>query len=180
LTSSRRRLSFRCLGRREKLAASKRRRGCRSRVDPSQTATQGFRNRRSGPRGALQLAADNRSEPQRGPSTESGHAVLRKHHPRHDLEAVKARMLSSAPSTIFAPKPSLLDGCGLDRDARSFRCMSQHAQPQSETFDEDAFAKLLREQRESSRVGALALLLAVTSFVTGVALVVTTFIDQLR
>jgi hypothetical protein len=58
--------------------------------------------------------------------------------------------------------------------------MSQHAQPQSETFDEDAFAKLLREQRESSRVGALALLLAVTSFVTGVALVVTTFIDQLR
>ena len=55
--------------------------------------------------------------------------------------------------------------------------MSSHAQPQPHEFDEDEFTKLLREQRESRRVGALALLLAVTSFGFGVWLVVTAFID---
>jgi hypothetical protein len=54
--------------------------------------------------------------------------------------------------------------------------MSQHVQPQAVAFDEDEFTRLLRQQRESKRVGALALLLAVTSFGVGVWLIVTMFI----
>jgi hypothetical protein len=60
------------------------------------------------------------------------------------------------------------------------RSMSTDAQPQSGAFDEDTFTKLLRQQRESTRVGVLAILLAVTSFVVGVVLVVTTFIHYLQ
>jgi hypothetical protein len=71
---------------------------------------------------------------------------------------------------------SLLESCGLDRGRRSFLDVSSHAQPQPHDFDEERFEKLLREQRESSRVGVLAILLAVTSFVFGVILIVTTFI----
>ena len=58
--------------------------------------------------------------------------------------------------------------------------MSEGVEPQSGAFDEERFAELLRQQRESVRVGVLAILLAVTSFVVGVALVVSTFIDQLH
>jgi hypothetical protein len=54
--------------------------------------------------------------------------------------------------------------------------MSTHAQPQPHEFDEDEFTKLLRQQRESRRVGVLALLLAVTSFGVGVWMFVTAFL----
>jgi hypothetical protein len=57
--------------------------------------------------------------------------------------------------------------------------MSEHVHSQPAALDDDKFAELLRQQRESFRVGVLALLLAVTSFVLGVYLLVTALIDQL-
>jgi uncharacterized membrane protein len=50
------------------------------------------------------------------------------------------------------------------------------APPQSSAFDEDRFTELLRQHNSGSREAFLVLLLGVTSFVLGVALLVTAFI----